>query len=233
MNQSEQKREVKRIFNRIAGVYDFLNRLLSLRQDVHWRRFTASAMRPGNTGRVLDVACGTADLALLAAARPSRPYVVGLDLVPAMLVPAVKKVKRRKARVRLLAGDACRLPFRDAGFDAVTIGFGIRNIPARVEAMAEMHRVLAPGGRLYVLEFGAPNSPFIRAFYRRYLQRLLPRIGGLFSGDASSYQYLADTILNFPAPPEFRAEMRKAGFAGTRSFALTKGIAWLHVADKA
>ena len=232
MDQETQKREVKRIFNRIPRVYDFLNRLLSLRQDVHWRRFTARAVRPGAKDRVLDLACGTGDLALEVAAQPNRPFVVGLDLVPAMLAPAVPKIKRKTGRVHLMAGDALELPFKNQSFDAVTIGFGIRNIPDRGAALREMHRVLAPQGRIYVLEFGTPRSPLVREFYNRYLSKALPKIGGLFSGDTSSYQYLADTIMNFPGPAEFFEEMRRAGFSRGRSYALTNGIAWLHVAEK-
>jgi demethylmenaquinone methyltransferase/2-methoxy-6-polyprenyl-1,4-benzoquinol methylase len=232
MDEARQKQEVKRIFNRIAGVYDFLNRLLSLRQDVHWRDFTARCLRPGPTGRVLDVATGTGDLALAVAARPQRPRVMGLDLVPAMLKPALPKIARKKATVSLMAGDATSLPFGDGMFDAVTIAFGIRNIPDRLGAMREMRRVLVRGGRLYVLEFTTPQAPWVIVLYRLYLRHILPLLGGLFSGDSSSYAYLADTIMEFPSPENFRAEMLKAGLAAPHSYSLTHGIAWLHIAEK-
>ncbi len=228
-----QIREVRRIFSKVAPVYDLLNHVLSLGEDLRWRRFVARALRPGPTGRVLDVACGTGDLALAAARLPWAPLVVGLDLVPAMLGPAAAKAQRRGARVRLVRGDATRLPFGGAAFDAVTIGFGIRNIPRRVEAMAEMRRVLVPGGRLYVLEFTTPRGPLVGRVYRQYLMRLLPRIGGLVSGDESGYRYLAETIAEFPAPDEFRAEMRAAGLKAVRSHPLTRGIAWVHIGEKA
>jgi len=232
MQEAEQLRQVRRIFNQVAPVYDFLNRALSLREDVRWRRFVARAIRPGPTGRVLDVATGTGDLALAIAARPERPLVVGLDLVPAMLEPARRKLAKSRARLALLCGDGTGLPFPEASFDAVTIAFGIRNIPRRGRALGEMLRVLAPGGRLYVLEFTTPQKPWVRRLYRLYLRSWLPALGGLVSGDSSSYQYLADTILEFPAPPLFRAEMRAAGFRAARSHALTHGIAWVHVAEK-
>ncbi|KMY67798.1 hypothetical protein AAU61_07950 [Desulfocarbo indianensis] len=232
MQEAEQLRQVRRIFNQVVPVYDFLNRALSLREDVRWRRFVARAIRPGPTGRVLDVATGTGDLALAIAARPEKPLVAGLDLVPAMLEPARRKLARSRARVALLCGDGTSLPFPEASFDAVTIAFGIRNIPRRGRALGEMLRVLAPGGRVYVLEFTTPQKPWVRRLYRLYLRSWLPALGGLVSGDGSSYQYLADTILEFPAPPAFRAEMRAAGFRAARSHALTHGITWVHVAEK-
>jgi demethylmenaquinone methyltransferase/2-methoxy-6-polyprenyl-1,4-benzoquinol methylase len=225
--------QVRGIFSRVAPVYDLANHILSLRQDVHWRDFTAACLRPGPTGRVLDVATGTADLALAVARLPYKPQVVGLDLVPAMLKRAKPKLRRRAGgRIRLMAGNAMHLPFPSASFDAVTIAFGIRNIPRRVQAMAEMARVLTPGGRLYVLEFTSPRKAWVRRFYDRYLQRLLPAIGGWLSGDRDSYQYLADTIMAFPTPEDFRGEMAAAGFISPRSYALTQGIAWLHIAEK-
>ena len=231
-DEAEQIRQVRRIFNRVVPVYDILNRVLSLREDVRWRRFVARAVRPGPRGLILDVATGTGDLALALAGRPDGPLVIGLDLVPAMLGPARRKAARSGARLRLLAGDATRLPFPADSFDAVTIAFGVRNIPRRVASMTEMARVLVPGGRLYVLEFTTPQRPWVRQLYQLYLRHLLPRLGGLVSGDGDSYRYLAETILEFPAPPTFRQEMEAAGLTAPRSHALTQGIAWVHVAEK-
>lgn len=232
MDPAGQKAEVHRIFNQVAGVYDLLNHVLSLGEDLRWRRFVARSLRPGPLGRVLDVATGTGDLALALLGADHKPQVVGLDLVPAMLAKAQSKVRARNLRLPLLAGDATCLPFPDQTFDAVTIAFGIRNIPDRVGAMAEMARVLTPQGRLYVLEFTSPQSPLVRGLYQRYLARLLPKVGGWISGDEASYRYLAETIIEFPSPQGFRKQMRQAGLIAPRSLSLTSGIAWLHVGEK-
>lgn len=231
-DEATQISQVRRIFNRVVPVYDLLNHVLSAGQDLHWRRFTARAMRLSPGDKVLDVATGTGDLALAVAALPCRPLVVGLDLVPAMLGPAIRKVAKTGARARLLAGDGTALPFPDQSFAAVSIAFGIRNIPRRGAALAEMHRVLKPGGRVYVLEFTTPQGPWVRRVYTRYLLHLLPKVGGLVSGDQESYRYLAETILEFPTPAAFRREMTDAGLVGARSHPLTRGVAWLHVAER-
>lgn len=229
---SGQIKEVESIFSHVVPVYDFVNRLLSFREDVRWRRFVGRCLRLKPGDKVLDVATGTGDLALEIAALPERPKVVGLDLVPAMLEPARKKVAKKGTSVNLINGDATSLPFSDDTFQAVTIAFGIRNIPYRVLAMQEMHRVLKPGGRLYVLEFATPQNSFIQTVYKKYLVSLLPKVAGLISKNPEGYQYLAETILEFPLPAAFRKEMSRAGFVGGRSHVLTHGITWLHIAEK-
>ncbi|KIX13228.1 ubiquinone/menaquinone biosynthesis methyltransferase [Dethiosulfatarculus sandiegensis] len=229
---SKQIRDVESIFSQVVPVYDFLNRLMSFREDVRWRRFVARCLRLKPGDQVLDVATGTGDLALEIADLPEKPQVVGLDLVPAMLGPARKKVAKSGANVSLINGDATCLPFLDNCFQAITIAFGIRNIPYRVLAMQEMRRVLKPGGRLYVLEFATPQHPLVQTVYKKYLLSLLPKVAGVISNNPGGYQYLAETILEFPLPDAFRREMTRAGFVGGRSHALTHGITWLHVAEK-
>jgi len=228
-----QKKEVLRIFTSIVPVYDLLNRILSLREDIRWRHYVARSLRLKITNPlVLDVATGTSDLALAAATRSEQPLIIGLDLIPAMLKSAQKKITKKKAKIILLAGDSLNLPFNNDSFDAVTIAFGIRNIHYRIEAMAEMQRVLKPGGRMYVLEFTTPQSFWIRIFYTRYLKYLLPQLGKLLSGNHSSYEYLAKTIMTFPTPTIFKQEIRKAGYLTPTFHKLTHGIAWLYVAEK-
>jgi demethylmenaquinone methyltransferase/2-methoxy-6-polyprenyl-1,4-benzoquinol methylase len=217
---------VREIFTTIPGRYDFLNRVLSLRRDVAWRRFAVRKMRFFDTFRLLDVATGTADLAIEAALRHPSIEVTGIDLIAEMLVPGRRKVAERglAGRIRLLQGDATALPFPDGSFDAVGIAFGIRNIPEKLVALKEMWRVLVPGGRIVILEMNAPPDRIKRLVFAPYLGRVLPAIARLFSKNPAAYGYLVDSILNFPTPPAFKAMMEAAGFSDVTRHSLTLGI---------
>jgi demethylmenaquinone methyltransferase / 2-methoxy-6-polyprenyl-1,4-benzoquinol methylase len=226
---------VREIFTMIPGRYDFLNRMLSLRRDVAWRRFAVRKMRFFNTFRLLDVATGTADLAIEAAVRYPEIHVTGIDFIAEMLAPGRKKIVDRglAGRIRLLHADALALPFPDGSFDAVGIAFGIRNIPDRLAALREMKRVLVPGGRIYILEMNAPGNRLRRGIFAPYLKHILPGIVRLFSRNPAAYRYLVDSILHFPAPPAFLALMDEAGFRDMERHSLTLGITSLYIGSRA
>lgn len=222
---------VREIFATIPGRYDLLNHVLSMGQDIAWRRAAARRMGFFSTLRLLDVATGTADLALEAARRHPAVTVAGVDFTAEMLALGRQKIARRglKERISLIQADALALPFADGSFDAVSIAFGIRNIPARLEALREMGRVLVPGGRLFVLEMNFPSFGPWRTLLRFYLEVLLPRIAGRFSQNPAAYGYLADSILHFPAPEAFAALMQEAGFAPVERHRLSFGVTYLYV----
>lgn len=230
----ERERYVQDLFRRVAPSYDFLNRLLSFRRDVAWRRFTArqAGLTPGSS--VLDVATGTGDLAFdLAAVTGPDGRVVGLDFTEEMLVRAREKAdKLGLAEVcEFVQGNALELPFADDEFDAATIAFGLRNVVDRDRCLLEMRRVVRPGGLVLVLEFSQPVWPVFRQLYLLYFRHLLPRIGRLIQGDADTYRYLPETVLAFPDQESLAANMRELGFRNVRYHNLTGGISCLHIGE--
>lgn len=234
MNVAAHDAAVAKMFGRIAGVYDLGNHLLSCGIDLYWRRVLADTVRLGPTRRVLDLAAGTLDVALAVRRRWPEATVPALDFCPPMLRRGLTKLERRGERHILpVAADAKRLPLPDASVDCVTIAFGIRNITPRAEAFAEMLRVLVPGGRACVLEFGSGKERIWGGPYNWYLGSVLPRMGRICSGDASAYNYLSQTIRDFPGARELEEEMRQAGFARAWHRRLTSGIVCLHVGEKA
>jgi len=213
------------MFSRIAGSYDLLNRSLSLGIDQRWRR-RAVALAGELPGRdVVDVCCGTGDLAVLFAEAGAK--VVGVDFTPEMLERAVPK-GRKAGRTVFVHGDALRLPLPDACADVATVAFGIRNVADRLEGLAEMKRVLRPGGRLIVLEFTQPPGRIFGGLYRLYFTQVLPKLGGIVSGDSDAYSYLPRTVLAWPSPAEFQREFEATGLADCGHELLTRGIACLH-----
>jgi demethylmenaquinone methyltransferase / 2-methoxy-6-polyprenyl-1,4-benzoquinol methylase len=222
---------VREIFTTIPGRYDFLNHLLSLRRDVAWRRFAVRKMRFFNTYRLLDVATGTADLAIEAARRHPDIRVTGIDFIREMLASGRKKITDRglAGRIHLLQADAMTLPFPDGSFDAVGIAFGIRNMPDRLRALREMRRVLVPGGRVCILEMNAPRNRLWRGFFAPYLHCVLPGIARLFSRNPAAYRYLVDSIFHFPPPNLFLGMMAEAGFDDLERHSLTLGITSLYI----
>ena len=231
MSQAVQTSVVKDIFTTAHERYDFLNHFLSLRRDVGWRRFTVQKMSFPLRGRFLDVATGTADLALEAACRYPDLSVTGIDFAEPMLQIGRKKARRAgfSARMTLLAGDALALPFADRSFDVTAIAFGMRNIPDKVAALREMARVTVPGGQVMVLEMTFAPSRAFRSLYGLYLARVLPAVGRLLAANTGAYSYLADSIRGFPAPAAFRDIMTSAGLTEVIYHSLTFGAAYLHI----
>jgi demethylmenaquinone methyltransferase/2-methoxy-6-polyprenyl-1,4-benzoquinol methylase len=234
VTDQERIRMVKEIFSTITGKYDFLNRFLSLRRDVAWRNYAAKKMRFFQTGRYLDVACGTGDLSIAAAERHPRISVTGLDFVDEMVEAAKNKVQKKKlsGRIQIIQGDALHLPFEDNHFDVTGIAFGIRNIPDRNRALSEMLRVTVPGGQVMVLEMTFVENRFFKFVYYVYLNYLLPGFARFFSKNPAAYYYLADSIMNFPSPDEFSKILEEAGMIHVEKYPLTFGITWLHIGEK-
>lgn len=222
----DHARRVREMFAQISPRYDLLNHLLSANVDKRWRLAVVrklQALIPVNA-RVLDVACGTGDLSI-AIFEKTGAEVVGVDFCRPMLDLASKKTER----VRFVEGDALRLPFADETFDAVTIGFGLRNLSSVESGLRELRRVLKPRGVTAILEFSRPVAPGFRALVVFYYKRVLPRFGGLLSGSRSAYQYLPDSISRFPDQQELARLMSEAGFDEVSFENLTGGVAALHI----
>jgi demethylmenaquinone methyltransferase/2-methoxy-6-polyprenyl-1,4-benzoquinol methylase len=222
------------MFDGIAARYDLLNRLISLGMDKLWRRALVSAAAPPDgfaAGRVLDVATGTADVAIALARRYDALRVTGLDPSPGMLAVGAEKLGAHglRERVELVEGDGQALPFDDAHFDAVTIAFGIRNVPDRALALREMARVTRPGGRVAVLELAEPRGGLTAPAARLYVHRVVPILGRLLSGRAA-YEYLQASIGAFPPAAEFAALMQSACGAPVQVRRFPFGAAHLYVA---
>ncbi|WP_456411157.1 bifunctional demethylmenaquinone methyltransferase/2-methoxy-6-polyprenyl-1,4-benzoquinol methylase UbiE [Oceanithermus sp.] len=233
MSETEAKaRAVREMFGEIAPRYDLLNRLLSGGVDQRWRRLAVRMATEKAPRRILDVATGTGDVALLLKRARPEAEVVGGDFTPQMLELARAKAARAGMDVRFVEADALALPFADASFDAITVAFGFRNFADYERGLAEFQRVLAPGGRAVILEFPPPPRGLLGQAYRFYFNGVLPWIGGVISGRPEAYRYLPSSVERFPEPERLAEMMRAAGFAEVRWRLLTGGIAAVHVGDK-
>ncbi len=216
-------------FDAIAHRYDFLNRLLSFRIDQLWRRKLVRRLPKGEQFHILDVATGTADLALMAARR-NGCRVTGCDVSEKMMAIGRKKATNYKLdqRVTLVSGAAENLPFDSNSFDAAMVAFGVRNFNDLEKGLAEMFRVLKPGGKIMILEFSIPRNPVFRVIYLFYFLKLLPFMGGLISGNRKAYEYLPESVLKFPQGKDFLMFLQNTGFIGASCQMLTLGIATLY-----
>lgn len=230
MNEQEV---IGQMFDRIATTYDVVNRVLSMRQDVRWRAHVAE-MLPKDCRTILDVACGTADLAI--AFHKSRPLaqVTGVDISDRMLEIGKKKVAHLglAEKSKLLLADARSLPFADESFDAVTAGFGVRNFTELQASLREMRRVLKPDGQIFILEFSLPKNRLLRALYLLYFRYVLPVVGGILSRDFAAYRYLNETVESFFSAEQFTEILSKSGFVRVSAQPLSCGVATLYCAGK-
>ncbi len=222
------------MFDAIAPRYDLLNHLLSAGLDRRWRATAVAALRLPDGARVLDVCTGTGDLAIAAVRGGTNVSVVGVDFAGEMLRLGRGKVRAGglASAIRLVRGDATRIPLADRSCDAATIGFGIRNVADTEAALADIARVLRPGGRLAILEFGEPRIPGIRTLYLWYFRYLLPLVGRAVSKHDSAYSYLPASVGNFPPPAEFARLIEQHGFGNVKAVPLTLGIVYLYTAER-
>ncbi|MCB9178414.1 MAG: bifunctional demethylmenaquinone methyltransferase/2-methoxy-6-polyprenyl-1,4-benzoquinol methylase UbiE [Flavobacteriales bacterium] len=227
-----KREQVERMFDAISPKYDLLNRVFSLGIDQRWRRLVIKLVGQEPVDRLLDVATGTADLAIMGAKAAGR--VTGVDISEGMLAHGRVKVAQAglAERVLLEQADSTALPFADASFDAVTVAFGVRNFEDLPRGLEEMMRVLRPGGRLFVLEFSRPQRTPMRQLFRFYFHRVMPLVGRLVSKDSAAYTYLPKSVDAFPEGARFLELLARAGGREGSARALTGGIATLYTARK-
>lgn len=234
---------VKEMFSKIAHRYDLLNKLLSMRMDVYWRRFAVGELlisgggsfAPITTGLFLDVATGTGDCAIeILRQGGEKKRVIGIDFTPEMIYAGRKKVEREglSDSITLLETNAMGLPFDDNYFDGAISAFGVRNFSDISKGIREMRRVIKENGKVVILEFTNPSNIIFKKIYHLYFKRVLPFIGGIISGKRYAYQYLPDSVMEFPDQKEFKKIMEEEGLKDVRYYNLTFGIVAVHVGVK-
>lgn len=222
------------MFDRISPRYDVLNHLLSFNIDKVWRRKTAEAVSKSQPKSILDLATGTADLAIQLAKHNPQTHIIGMDISKKMLEIGKAKIakKRLESQIELRLGDAANLLFDDNTFDSVTVAFGVRNFENLNQGLSEICRVLKPDGQVFILEFSMPEKFPIKQAYRLYFKHILPKIGQWVSKDTSAYSYLPASVEKFPQPDAFIEILSSFGLENCKAKTLTSGIATLYSAQK-
>ena len=233
-HQDSKKNQVSKMFDNIAPWYDFLNHFLSLGIDITWRRRAIRTLKNLQPKLILDVATGTADLAIEAEKQLSPEKIVGIDIANEMLEIGRQKLKKRQItqKIELFLGDSENLSFPDNTFDAVTVAFGVRNFENLGKGLLEMYRVTRPGGKVVILEFSKPTLFPFRQLYNFYFRNFLPVIGRVTSKDPKAYRYLYESVQAFPDGKDFVNVLKKTGFQSATYKPLTLGICTLYLAEK-
>ena len=234
MNQNQKVEIVMDIFSSITNKYDFLNRFLSLRQDLLWRKKAVEKMKFFKSYKFLDIATGTGDLAINTVNSHPNVKAIGIDFVQNMIDYGNDKIKDQnlKARLDLKWGDATDIDYEDNTFDVTAMAFGIRNIPDKVKALNEMKRVALSDGQILILELTTPDPGFFKNIYSFYLNGLLPKTAKWFTANPAAYEYLADSIMNFPTRSEFITLLDSIGLRNIKAIPLSLGICTLYIANK-
>lgn len=228
-----KKSQVATMFNNIAGKYDFLNHFLSAGIDIVWRKKAVRLLAPEKPKLILDIATGTADFAI-EALRLNPDKIVGVDISEGMLAVGRQKLVKKGLtdKIELKYGDSENLPFADNTFDAITVAFGVRNFENLEQGLADMYRVLKPGGTAVVLEFSKPRSFPMKQLYHFYFKNILPVVGKIVSKDNAAYTYLPESVQAFPDGERFIGIYQKVGFKNTKWHSLTFGISSIYIGKK-
>ena len=231
-NSQNKKNQVKQMFNKIASQYDFLNRFLTFGIDNIWRTIAVKKIK-NNPKNVLDIATGTADLAIITA-KYTNAEIIGLDISDQMLKVGKEKITNKKldSRIKLINGDAENLSFNNETFDAITVGFGVRNFENLEKGLNEIYRVIKEGGYVAILEPSYPEKFPLKQLFNFYFETLTPIIGNLISKDYKAYSYLSKSVKNFPSSNNFIDQLKQIGFSKCNHYSLTFGVVSLYIAIK-
>lgn len=233
-SERTKKEQVAEMFDKIADKYDFMNRFLSARTDVRWRKKAIKSLKKYHPKNILDIATGTGDMAICACRILERVQITGVDISSQMLEEGRKKIEKLSLtnQIHLQKGDSENLQFNDNHFDAIMSAFGVRNFENLEKGLSEMYRVLKPGGRLCIIEFSKPKPGIIKNFYQYYMRSIAPQIARLFKLDKKAYQYLNKSSNAFPERSQFTKILTTIGFKETNYQALTMGMCCIYTATK-